>query len=215
MRSSRRGIYEDSICEFRARLAWARRLALRCFIAAIVLLVGELAAFGYLVTHASNGAVSAPFQLFVANLWSTFGLAAIPVILLFLAGHALLNHISRTHDELSTADVKRGASVLADDPASRARQERLDSLINSISSIETPSPEPSGKTLAKIVNTVISGVSAGAAIGPMIVSGIGGALIGSILGGIVGALAQEYVAKVRQHADSAEKSCHTDEGGAQ
>jgi uncharacterized membrane protein YeaQ/YmgE (transglycosylase-associated protein family) len=108
----------------------------------------------------------------------------------------------------------RNARNLARDlTKSRAGPEHVDTLINSTSSMEIPSPEPSGKTHAKIVNTVISGVSAGAAIGAMIVPGTG-ALFGSILGGIVGALAQDYLAKA-QHTDSPEKSSRTDDGGAQ
>ena len=120
-RSSRRPLYDDSISEFRDHLAWARRQASIAFIAGIVLLFGELTGFLYLVTHANDTAASTVLKPLVANLWSSFGVAGVPVILLFSVGYTFLNHISRTHDEMSTADSKRGASLLADDPAVCAR----------------------------------------------------------------------------------------------
>lgn len=120
-RSSRQALYDDSISEFHKHLAWARRLAAIAFIAGIVLLFADLTVFWYLVTHANNAAAFTVIKLLVANLWSTFGVTAAPVILLFSVGYALLNHISRTHDEMSTADSKLGASLLADDPGVRAR----------------------------------------------------------------------------------------------
>jgi hypothetical protein len=115
-RSSRRAPYDDSISEFREHLAWARRLASIVFIAGIVLLLGDLTVFCYFVTHTNNAAAFTVLKLLVANL-----VAAVPVILLFSVGYAFLNHISRTHDELTTAFCKRDASLLADDPAVRAR----------------------------------------------------------------------------------------------
>lgn len=124
--SRRRGpwlaLFADSIAADKDGSGWARRLATVLFIAGVVYFFCGPLAIVYLVTHANNPAASALVKLLPANLWSAFGLATTPPVLMFSGGYVLLNFISRTHDEIRTVEVLRGFGWLAEiDPQSHAK----------------------------------------------------------------------------------------------
>lgn len=115
-------LFADAFAAENVSLAWARRLATILVIAGIVYFFCEPLAMMYGVTHASNPAVSAVAKLLPANVWSSLGFATMPAVLMFSAAYVLLSYISRTHDEIRTAEVLRGFERLAEmDPELRAK----------------------------------------------------------------------------------------------
>jgi len=145
-RGSRARIYDESLSEFRAHTAWARGQAGRFFTVACVLPLIELLLFGLLVAlaNATNSPAAELLKLISANKLLTITAAMFPSGFLTYAGFTILNHISRTHDEMTTADSKRGAAFL---PLAPASVEHLSSVLCGVD--RNPKLVP-GETLADI-----------------------------------------------------------------
>jgi hypothetical protein len=145
-RGSRVRLYDDSLSEFRAHADWARGQAGKLFTVACSLLVIELLILGLLGALANVGIKPASelLTLIGENKLLTVVAAMSPSTLLIYAGFTILNHISRTHDEMTTADSKRGAALLPLTPA------RIDNLAMELCEVDRNPKLLPDETLADI-----------------------------------------------------------------